>query len=78
MQKSPDMWTPVWYISHYLWSETQRKFANTAFNFVLEYAIRRIQTNQQGLKLNGTYQLVVYGAAVIWIGESMLTATITE
>ena len=34
------------------------------FNFVLEYTIRSVQVNQDGLKLNGTHQLLAYADEV--------------
>jgi len=34
------------------------------FNFALEYTIRRVQVNQDSLKLTGTHQLLVYAVDV--------------
>jgi len=43
------------------------------FNFALEYAIKRVQVNQDGLKLNGTHQLLVYVDDVNILGGSVHT-----
>jgi hypothetical protein len=41
--------------------------------FALEYAIRRVQANQKGLKSNGTHQLLVYADDDIILGGSIHT-----
>jgi len=43
------------------------------FNFALEYAIRRVQVNRDGLKLNDTHQLLIYADGVNILGGSVHT-----
>ena len=45
----------------------------TLFNFALEYIIRRVQVKQDGLKLNGTHQLLAYADDVNILGGSIYT-----
>jgi hypothetical protein len=40
-------------------------------NFAFEYVIRRVQANQEGLKLNDTHQLIVYTDDVNILGGSV-------
>jgi len=41
------------------------------FNFALEYVIRRVQVNQDGLKLNGAQQLLTYADDANILGGSI-------
>jgi hypothetical protein len=43
------------------------------FNFAIEYAIRRVQVNQDGLKLNVTHQLLAHADDVNILGGSVYT-----
>ena len=67
-----------WYVanvfSEWIWNSPSRPFYSPMlFNFALEYAIRRVQVNQDDLKLNGTHQLLVYADDLSILGGSIHT-----
>jgi hypothetical protein len=41
------------------------------FNFTLNYAIKKVQENEDGLELNGTHQLLVYADDVNLLSDSV-------
>jgi hypothetical protein len=58
---------------------SRRCFIANAFNFALEYAIRKVQEKQVGLKWNGTSQLLLYADDMNVLGDNIYTVKkITE
>jgi len=53
--------------------KTEDALSPWLLNFAVEYAIRRVEVNQDGLKLNSTHQLLVYADDVNILGGSVHT-----
>jgi hypothetical protein len=43
------------------------------FNFILKYAVRKVQENQKGLTFNGTHRLLAYADNVKILAENICT-----
>jgi hypothetical protein len=48
------------------------------YNFALVYAIRKVQKNRVGMKLNGTHQLLAYADDVNILGDNIDTINKTQ
>ena len=53
-------------------SKQENALSPLFFSFPLEYAIRRVRVNQEGLKLNGTQQFLAYVVDVNILREAYI------
>jgi hypothetical protein len=60
------------------WSVTGDASLSLFFNFALGYISKKIQINEEGLKLNGIYQISVYTYDINLVGENMHTINKTQ
>jgi hypothetical protein len=61
------------HVTYYKWFETRGALSPLLFNFALQNTIRRVQVNQEGLKLNGIHQLLVYAVDTNILGGILHT-----
>jgi hypothetical protein len=55
------------------WFKVRDALSPQLLNFALEYAIRNVQENQVGLKMNGTHRLLSYVDDVSLLGDNIDT-----
>ena len=53
--------------------EKRNALSPLLFNFAVDYAFRRVQVNEDGLKLNGTHQFMIYADDGNILGGSVHT-----
>jgi hypothetical protein len=64
-----EQWSDTFPIQN--WIKQGDDLSQLFFILALEYAIRKAQENQMGMKLNGTHHLLVYGDDVNLLGDNI-------